>query len=480
MHKLLFQIVFGILLLGLVSCKSEEVDPTPKDNTVLAFPNADGGGKYTEGGRGSTILVVSSLEDDSDNPEPGTLRYALEVASGRRVIIFSVAGRIDLSFPIVIKRGQLTILGQTAPGDGICISGFPVLVNADDVIIRFVRFRMGDLNNVEGDALTIEPGHKNIIVDHCSASWSTDECVSAYGVENFTLQYCFITEALNNSVHSSGAHGFGGIWGGKNASFHHNLLAHNRNRNPRFDHDYVDKNFAGPIDYVNNVVYNWGTNSTYGGEGTTKGAGGRHINMVNNYYKYGPASSKKNRLVDPTVSCDDYCVKYIGGSVEPGKFYLSGNYMYGYADVTADNWKGSTQPKSKVGVDARWTEGMSLLANEQAAEDAFEAVLSKAGCSLSRDAIDTRIVSEVRSGTATKHGSKGSKNGLIDTQDDAGGWPTYVGSAKTDSDYDGIPDEWEIEHGLNPNDRNDAVAATLQAPYMNIEVYANQIVAHLY
>lgn len=172
-----------------------------------------------------------------------------------------------------------------------------MVVKASNVIMRFLRFRMGDQNKVEGDALSIND-HSRIIVDHCSFSWSTDECVSCYGNTDFTLQYCFITESLRKSVHVKGNHGYGGIWGGTNASFHHNLLAHHDSRNPRFDHSYVNNKCFGPIDYVNNVVYNWGGNSTYGGEGYDQV---RKINMVNNYYKYGPATSKKNRLVDPTV-----------------------------------------------------------------------------------------------------------------------------------------------------------------------------------
>ena len=479
------------LILGITACSPKNEDPVQPDDpdtSVLAFPGAEGGGQYVAGGRGTSIHVIYSLEDDHEDPQSGTLRYALEKASGPRVIAFSVSGRIDLDYPIQVKHGQVTILGQTAPGDGICVSGFPVVINADDVIIRYMRFRMGDLKKAEGDALTVEKGHKNIIIDHCSFSWSTDECVSVYGVENFTLQYCFITESLNSSVHAKGAHGYGGIWGGKNVSFHHNLLAHHNSRNPRFDHDYVDTQFAGPIDYVNNVVFNWGSNSTYGGEGTNKGAGGRHINMVNNYYKYGPATSKKNRLVDPTVSCNDNCAKSPGGTVQPGKFFLSGNYMYGDENVTADNWKGSTQTKSKAGTDTRWTDGMSLLTNEQTAEDAFEKVLAKAGCSLSRDEVDMRIVEDVRNGvvrngktvtSSTVTGGNGSKGGLIDTPDDVGGWPTYSGTT-TDSDFDGIPDEWESSHGLNPNDRKDAAEVTLQKPYMNIEVYANDLVKDLY
>ena len=341
-----------ILLLAslvlLTTCKSKSEDPEPEPtppSEVVAFNGAEGGGKMATGGRGGYVFAVTNLKDnDAGSGEeliPGSLRYALAQQT-KRIVIFTVAGVIHLKSPLTISNGNLTILGQTAPGDGICIADYPVKIEkSDNVIIRFLRIRMGDdkltAEQADGaDALSVN-NSTNVIVDHCSFSWSTDECVSCYGNENFTLQYNFITESLRKSKHDKGNHGYGGIWGGKNASFHHNLLAHHDSRNPRFDHDYVDTKYAGPIDYVNNVVYNWGGNSTYGGEGTNRGAGGRHINMVNNYYKYGPATSKKNRLVDPTVSCANNCGKSPGGTVEPGKFWLSGNYMFGDANVTADN-----------------------------------------------------------------------------------------------------------------------------------------------
>ena len=302
-----------LLTCGLLSC--EDNTPQVSETAALAFSEAQGGGKYATGGRGGVVLHVTSLSDDPQ--DPGSLRHAINVG-GARTIVFDVAGTIQLSSTLNISNGSLTIAGQSAPGDGICIAGYPVVVKASNVIIRFMRFRMGDEHNVEGDALTIV-GRKNIMIDHCSFSWSTDECVSCYGNTDFTLQYCFITESLRNSVHGKGRHGYGGIWGGTNATFHHNLLAHHDSRNPRFDHYYVNQTCFGPIDYVNNVVYNWGGNSTYGGEGVKQA---RQINMVNNYYKPGPATSKKTRLLDPTVSCD-YCAEK--GTVVPAKFYLQGN-----------------------------------------------------------------------------------------------------------------------------------------------------------
>ena len=452
--------------------------PTTK---VLAFPGADGGGKYATGGRGGVVVHVTTLEDTRDpstgQPTIGTLRKALQM-DGSRTVVFDVSGTINLTSQLEITGGNLTIAGQTAPGDGICVAGYPVVVKASNVIIRYMRFRMGDQNKVEGDALSIND-HSNIIVDHCSFSWSTDECVSCYGNTDFTLQYCFITESLKESVHAKGAHGYGGIWGGTNASFHHNLLAHHQSRNPRFDHDFVNTKCAGPIDFVNNVVYNWQSNSAYGGEGTNKGAGGRHINFVANYYKPGPStkSGVKTRLLNPTTKCSDNCGKSPGGTVEPGRFFLTNNYMYGSPEVTADNWEGvypdESSKKNQCKADTRWTDGMTALTNEQTAEAAYEAVLTKAGCVLHRDAIDSRIADEVRNGSGK----------LVNTPSEAGGYPTIVETHREssfDSDLDGMPDVWEHEHGLDKNASTDGKLYTLDENYTNLEMYLNSLVQDLY
>ena len=458
-----------LLTCGLLSC--EDNTPQVSETAALAFPEAQGGGKYATGGRGGVVLHVTSLSDDPQ--DPGSLRHAINVG-GARTIVFDVAGTIQLSSTLNISNGSLTIAGQSAPGDGICIAGYPVVVKASNVIIRFLRFRMGDAAKVEGDALSVYDAQK-VVIDHCSFSWSTDECVSCYGNTDFTLQYCFITESLRNSVHGKGRHGYGGIWGGTNATFHHNLLAHHDSRNPRFDHYYVNQTCFGPTDYVNNVVYNWGGNSTYGGEGVKQA---RQINMVNNYYKPGPATSKKERLLDPTVSCSN-CSPY--GAVVPAKFYLQGNYMYGSAQVTADNWQGSTVQTEAVKASTRWTEGLTMLTAEESAEQAFETVMAKAGCSFHRDTIDVRIAEEVRNGSATCKGSNGSTGGLIDTQKDAGGWPMLrTEEPQKDTDRDGIPDAWEEAHGLNPKSNADGKIETLVSGYSNLEVYLNDIVKHLY
>ncbi len=469
----------SILLVGLTlclcACKGEEPNPTPT-SSVPAFPGADGGGKYATGGRGGVVMHVTTLEDAKDpntgQPLIGTLRKAIQT-DGTRTIVFDVAGTIHLTKQLEIASGNVTIAGQTAPGDGICIAGYPVVVKASNVIIRFLRFRMGDQNNVEGDALSIND-HQNIIIDHCSFSWSTDECVSCYGNTDFTLQYCFITESLKESVHAKGAHGYGGIWGGTNASFHHNLLAHHQSRNPRFDHDFVNAKCAGPIDFVNNVVYNWESNSAYGGEGTNKGAGGRQVNFVANYYKPGPStkSGVKARLLNPTTKCADNCGKSPGGTVEPGKFYLVGNIMHGSDDVTADNWKGVHPDESgkmeQCKTTSRWTNGLTSLQNEQSAQDAYETVLAKAGCSLRRDAVDARIVKEVQDRTGK----------LINTP---AGYPDLAaGEALTDTDRDGMPDVWEDANGLDKTSSKDGGSYTLDKNYSNLEVYMNSLVQDLF
>ncbi len=478
-RKILFLLVFvpGIL----VTCQDSGDGPTPPAGKVIAFPGADGGGRYTTGGQGGSIYVVNSLEDDIVDPKIGTLRYGIQT-TGKRIIVFNVSGRIDLKGDLSIRSGSVTILGQSAPGDGICLSGYPLLVRANNVIIRFLRFRMGDLNGREADALTIEKGHSNIIIDHCSCSWSTDECLSIYGVENATVQYCVVSESLNNSVHAKGAHGYAGIWGGKNTSFHHNLLAHHSSRMPRFDHDYVTEANVAPTDFINNVVYNWGGNSAYGGESRKSSGNQRQYNFIANYYKPGPAtkSGVKARLLNPTTKCGN-----CGSSVVPGKFYVVNNTMYSSSTVTADNWSGvypdESSKKEQCKSDARFTFDYCMK-NEQTAQQAFDAVLAKVGCSLKRDAVDARIINEVKNGNYTYEGSNGSTGGLIDTPADVGGWPEYKGTKdfSLDTDKDGMPNEWETLHGLDPEDPKDARATTLSKPYLNLEVYLNDIVAHLY
>ncbi len=484
MNRNLYIIIVSLFSCLQVACSNGEQEQQSQQsgqNTALAAACEwiGGGGSQTVGGAGGTVYIVTTLTDDLDEEgyiDSGSLRYAVE-ANGPRTIIFRVAGTIHLTKPLVISNPYITIAGQSAPGDGICIADYPLIVETDEVIIRFLRFRLGTVGAVardkEFDAVSVNNSN-NVVIDHCSCSWSVDECVSCYGNTNFTLQYCFITESLRNSVHFKGNHGYGGIWGGSNASFHHNLLAHHDSRNPRFDHDYVDSKCRGPLDFVNNVVYNWGSNSAYGGESVNTR---RTINFVANYYKPGPAtkSGVRARLVNPTTSCE-YCLSAISGKVMPPYIYLADNYMCESEDVTANNWAGSTTLDSKA--DSRFPMNYELKA--ETALQAYETVLQKAGCSLVRDVQDKRIVEEVTRGTYTYKGSNGSANGLIDAVSDVNGWPELTGTPLKDSDLDGIPDEWEEQYGLNPKKASDSKLKTLVEGYTNLEVYLNSIVAHLY
>lgn len=412
-----------------------------------AFPGAEGFGRYTVGGRGGEVICVTNLNDSGE----GSLRAALQKKCPR-IIVFKVSGIIYLKRSLDMNQGDVTVAGQTAPADGITIAGYPVKVKADNVILRYLRFRMGDINKAEGDALD-GIGRKNIMIDHCSVSWSTDECATFYGNENFTMQWCLISESLKKSVHLKGEHGYGGIWGGKGASFHHNLLAHHDSRNPRFCHPGIT-DVAGVIDFRNNVIYNWGGNSSYGGDTRT-------INLVNNYYKPGPATLKnKSRIFQPYLPC--------------GKYYISGNYVAESEKVTLDNWLG-VKPKGDVNLDTvRLSEPLPIEhVNTQSAEQAYKLVLGQCGASLVRDKIDLRVVDEVARGTATY-----GVNGIIDSQSQVGGFPKVIErtSWEPDSDADGMPDIWEVENGLNPGDVSDTSLYTLSKEYTNIEVYINSLI----
>ena len=473
------------LTLPLSACGDpEQPEPPTTDPTLVAACSyIRGGGADATGGEGGAIYFVTRLDDEIDpstgKAEEGTLRYAVEEGEPR-VVLFRIAGTIHLSKPLVIRKGNITIAGQSAPGDGICIADYPLQVNgADNVIIRFIRVRLGNESLKEDpskdyDAVSVNDA-SHVVLDHLSCSWSVDECVSCYGNTDFTLQYCFITESLRNAGHTKGAHGYGGIWGGERASFHHNLIAHHDSRNPRFCHDYVN-NLAGPIDYVCNVVYNWGGNSTYGGEGTTAGGGGRKVNFVGNYYRPGPStkSSVRARLCNPTTTCSNCTAKY-PGEVLPMQLYLMGNIMDGSDEVTADNWKGIHPDQSDKLDLCRAAESFSfpnslLAGNTESASEALEVVAEKGGCSLVRDAVDKRIVSDLQSGSGS----------LIDTPDQVGGWPELKGEPAIDTDRDGIPDEWEEAHGLNPRSFADHKAQTLVPGHTNLEVYLCDIVKHLY
>ena len=498
-----------LLLLTFSACANgkgvseEETPPATLPETMepvifAAFPGAEGHGRETTGGRAGKVYMVTSLEDTNTL---GTLRYGIEnMGTDSRTILFQVSGTIFLNKELKITKGNLTIAGQTAPGDGICLAGYPVFVEADNVIIRFIRIRMGDKENISADGADAIGGryHQNIILDHCSISWCTDECASFYNNENFTLQWCIVSESLRLSGHSKGAHGYGAIWGGMKASFHHNLLAHHDSRNPRLGPGVKSTKTNELTDMRNNVIYNWGGNSCYGGEAM-------HVNIVNNYYKPGPATASGwSRIVgiDKKISESDR-LSYPEIFDTWGTFFIEGNVMEGNAVVTQDNWQGVTIDK-KYTIDDQTKAALKLttaldcsIVTTHSAAEAYDKVLSGAGCSLSRDIIDERIVNETRNGTATFRGlsilngnddnKKYPKAGIIDSQDDLrpsnaaadwSAWPLLEqGAVPVDTDKDGMPDEWEKRFGLNPTNASDGNQTTIDpaGKYTNLEMYLHSL-----
>ena len=434
------------------STTNSSVPVTPGPHT-LAFPGAEGFGKHTTGGRGGEVLVVTNLHDAG----PGSFRAAVD-KKGPRIILFSVSGTIALESALDITNGNITIAGQSAPGEGICLKNYPVSIKADNVILRYLRFRMGDEKAQQADALTSNKGNNNIIIDHCSMSWATDECASFYRNQNFTLQWSIISESLNHSVHEKGDHGYGGIWGGEGATFHHNLISSHNSRMPRFSGSATTANSPEElVDFRNNVIYNWGFNNIYGGER------GRY-NVVHNYFKPGPATqeNKKDRFLNP--------------SAPYGKFYVAHNYMVGNAKISRNNWAGGVQCDYPDSVKINKPFAVMPLPR-QAAEEAYKQVLLQAGASLQRDAVDSRIVAEVKSGAS---GMGKTKNGLIDSQQEVGGWPELAGKGPVpDGDLDGMPDTWERQNGLNFRSAADAVSFKLHKSYTNLEVYLNSLVSNI-
>lgn len=455
--------------------------PQPVEETAYAFPGAEGWGKNTTGGRGGKVIKVTNLNDSGT----GSLRDAIN-QTGKRIVVFEVSGNIKLKSRLSIKNGDITIAGQTAPGDGICLQDYDFVVSANNVIIRYMRFRLGDTNvaTIEDDAIGGRET-ENVILDHCSMSWSIDEVASFYHNKNFTMQWCIISESMNNSGHQKGAHGYGGIWGGSPATFHHNLLAHHKSRNPRFDGGKRYSKGSGTkmgkygidkVDYRNNVIYNWSDNSAYGGENG-------EYNIVNNYYKPGPAtpSSKSKRIMQ--VSKDDATGAPNPTDYAPGygTFYVTGNYVDGNATTTSDNWNGGMD--FDPGITREMVQKLIPFAAEliavHTAEQAYNAVLLYAGASYKRDAVDTRICKEVKDKSAGFKGSISGLSGIIDTQKDVGGWPELKQTTVLlDTDGDGMPDEWEIAHGLDPKKAN-ANGRNLSTAYDNIEVYMNSLVKEI-
>lgn len=521
-----------------------------------AFPGAEGYGRYVTGGRGGKVVHVTNLEDSGE----GSFRWACQ-QSGARTIVFDVSGTIMLKSELRLRNGNVTIAGQTAPGDGICVANYPFVISAQNVIIRFVRFRLGNealkTNKTahEGDGLG-GMDTQNVIIDHCSVSWSIDECLSVYGSKNITVQWCMATQSLVNSGHSKGAHGYGGNWGGSGASYHHNLIAHHGSRTPRLG-PRPGTQTDERMDLRNNVMYNFGGNGCYGGEGM-------NVNIVNNYYKPGPATpsgGKGKRIAAPGIRTIDYCLdketlvsrintqlgtkykksdlkaasskdntgkitdfircgtykwtidlekdsvyledgkraKLAWNSWKPmlhtwGTYYLTGNVNTKYEDVTADNWKlglydqiaqnGSCDYRNPSGEIRLWTPIEFVNTTTHSAEVAYEKVLAYAGASLHRDAYDEMMVSDARNGEASCKVS-GIGEGFINSQDEVvypdgtTGWPKLNSlEAAADTDGDGMPDAWEKENGLDPNNAEDG--ATLREDgYTNLEHYLNSLVADI-
>lgn len=443
---------------------------------------------YTTGGRGGRVLYVTSLADDGT---PGTLRWAV-AQKYPRTILFQVSGVIHLEKRLNISTGDLTIAGQSAPGDGICIAGFGLAIKADNVILRFLRLRMGDEKGTlakDEDALG---GRycRNILIDHCSMSWSTDECASFYANVDFTMQWCVLSESLRRSVHAKGSHGYGGIWGGKNASFHHNLLFSHDSRNPRFDHPLIYlpnvalEDFRGDVDFRNNVIYNWGSHNTYGGEG------GR-FNMVNNYYKPGPATPAKGTqsfitAYGRTPDLHNKAEKTYYESAYP-TLYMDGNVMEGNPAISRKNYDGLKYAATGGEKGELLRKPLPINALEKghttthSASEAFTRVLDWAGASLVRDTVDRRAVADTRNGVASvTDGGNGSTGGFIDTQRAVGGWPVYKQlPASVDSDGDGIPDAHETRMGLDPTDAADAAKTDPLSGYTYLECYLNSLVEQI-
>jgi hypothetical protein len=451
--------------------------------TVPAFPGAEGGGKFSFGGRGGKVFVVTSLEDSG----PGTLREAVESA-GPRIVVFNVAGIIRLKMPILALAPYLTIAGQTAPGDGICIAGNSLRVNTHDVVLRYLKFRRGNTNVFDRESCVCGNPVGNIIIDHCSASWGNDQTLDTYRhmyqptnggaaqklpTVNDTIQWCLITEALDLNNHA-----FGGDWGGRNTAFHHNLFACNTGRNPSIAMTY-DFNF------VNNVLFNWRHRSVDGGDERSL------INCINNYYKPGPATLDnpvRYRVVEPAASWSK--ANPVG---RWGKAYVAGNVVEGYPNVTADNWAGGVQFSATPDPQADGSIAKGLIDHPEklkeiinkvrvdqpfpmppvtmtSAQEAYGAVLENAGATLpKRDAIDERAVRQTRTGEVEYKKGKG----IITDISQVGGYPEYKGEPAKDVGPDGIPLWWKQKYHL---DWKDAMLASKDLDgdgYTVIEKYLN-------
>ncbi len=495
MIKPLFLAFCGLLATSSVS--AQELQP--------AFPGAEGFGRYVTGGRGGNVFHVTNLNDSGE----GSLRWALSQA-GIKTIVFDVSGTIELKSKLNIPSNT-TIAGQTAPGDGICVADYPCAINGNNVIVRYMRFRLGNdyvtTNGADGWDGFGALDKNNYIIDHCSVSWSIDECLSCIGGKNITVQWCISAQSLRHAGHTKGNHGYGGNWGGSGASFHHNLMIHHESRTPRLGPRYTTQ-LDERMDMRNNVIYNWTGNGVYGGEAMT-------INIVNNYYKPGPGSPsgvKGMRIAAVNLRTTKYVTQYTAYKPTEhiwGKFFVDGNVNTKYSQVTEDNWTyGMYNQISNSDNDNLYTavakDTMRLRSpmpfphtTTHSADVAYEKVLAYAGASLHRDSHDALMVSDCRDGIATYTGdyyekkatspTEGKKNaaGIINSpydnkpagaDDNWSPWPTLTSNIPpVDTDGDGIPDSWEEEHGLDPNNAEDGKIVA-EDGYTNLEHYLNSLV----
>jgi hypothetical protein len=435
----------------------------------LAFPTAEGYGRFAQGGRGGRVLHVTNLNDSG----PGSLRDAVE-QSGPRTVVFDVSGLITLESRLIIRstNSNLTIAGQTAPGNGICLRKYNLgMLGATNVIIRYLRVRPGNLSGMTLDGMGMASSD-HCIIDHCSISWTLDEAISTRGAKNITLQRTLISEALNEAGHKKyppgTQHGYAASIGGDIGSFHHNLLAHCAGRNWSLAGGLSKpKNeYAGRLDLRNNVVYNWKTRATDGGA--------HEVNFVNNYYQPGPATKFFYALN----------AQY-GGFPGSQQYFFEGNVMPGYfgltnqtAGRTATTERGGRLPTAY----SPWSDTpfFDACVTTQTAVEAYTNVLANVGCNFpALDEHDTRVIAEVRSGTAKFKGNKTGLPGLPDSQDDVSGWDNYPEvkrPADRDTDGDGMPTDWEKKFGLNPTDATDGNKDLNGDGYTNLEKYLNSLV----
>ena len=464
-----------------------------------SFPGAQGFGMYVTGGRGGVVYHVTTLEDTGAS---GSFRYACN-QSGVRTIVFDVSGTIHLTSQLNLENGNVTIAGQTAPGDGICIAEWPFVIKTPNVIIRYMRFRCGNkyVSKTEGDG-----GHEgdglggfdgsNIIIDHCSVSWSIDECLAIYGNRNTTVQWCMSYQSLRNAGHQKGAHGYGAMMGGGRTTYHHNLIADHDSRTPRYVfRSGDDTSLEHPTDYRNNVIYNWGGNGAYGGEEM-------EINIVNNYYKPGALTNLRSDNVQKRILGTSHGTHYEsdGTTVKEyvwGHYFVDGNYNTKWTDVSGDNWYYGVRTQvpdteSEYGWNRTTMDSIKLveampfaLVTTHTAEQSYNKVLAYAGASLHRDALDKIIASDVMNSVNTFTGAgESDRPGIIDTQDDAktdgdDAWPKLTGTTVSkDTDGDGMPDVWETANGLNYNDASDGNTVGSDG-YTNLENYINYLVSDI-